>query len=403
MRYSYQENEVFLTADNLLAYRNKIWFTERDCNELYCLDLEEGYPKMVCKFDAEKEYQPRLFGGLIPLKGKLYAIPCAAEKLYEIDTAAGEVKGIALKEPQPGGYPQYMERMKFLSGHAFNDRIYLVPTTYPAIVEYDSATGEIRYYDGWIKEIEKECNKGFFRKSCMAGEKIYMPGALGNFVLEFDVETKRHRIFRVGSEKCAYSSICRKGELFWLSPRSKGPVVAWNPHTGEWREYWDFPDNYTPCLCSFSDIVCFEDCLYCTPMYGGMLIKITDAGKMQEYPLPGNREAKDLIPCIVRDEMYLFSMTENEFLIIDLQGNCRVKKLPMPKEQEKRHKKHLSETHRILTGIHEAEKSQVLYEDYQEALKEYLQFTRKKDAQEECAECGMDNGTVIYEELKRLL
>ncbi len=75
----------------------------------------------------------------------------------------------------------------------------------------------------------------------------------------------------------------------------------------------------------------------------------------------------------------------------------------MPKEQEKRHKKHLSETHRILTGIHEAEKSQVLYEDYQEALKEYLQFTRKKDAQEECAECGMDNGTVIYEELKRLL
>ncbi len=63
-------------------------------------------------------------------------------------------------------------------------------------------------------------------------------------------------------------------------------------------------------------------------MYGWHADKITDAGKMQEYPLPGNREAKDLIPCIVRDEMYLFSMTENEFLIIDLQGNCRVKNCP---------------------------------------------------------------------------
>ena len=40
MRYSYQEDEVVLTADNLLTYKNKIWFTERDCNELYCLDLE---------------------------------------------------------------------------------------------------------------------------------------------------------------------------------------------------------------------------------------------------------------------------------------------------------------------------------------------------------------------------
>jgi len=91
MRYSYQEDEVVLTADNLLTYKNKIWFTERDCNELYCLDLEQGYPKMVCKFDAEKVYQSRLFGGLIPLKEKLYAIPCAAEGMYEIDTAAGEM------------------------------------------------------------------------------------------------------------------------------------------------------------------------------------------------------------------------------------------------------------------------------------------------------------------------
>ncbi len=240
MRYSYQENEVFLTADNLLAYRNKIWFTERDCNELYCLDLEEGYPKMVCKFDAEKEYQPRLFGGLIPLKGKLYAIPCAAEKLYEIDTAAGEVKGIALKEPQPGGYPQYMERMKFLSGHAFNDRIYLVPTTYPAIVEYDSATGEIRYYDGWIKEIEKEFNKGFFRKSCMAGEKIYMP-APGEFcagVLMW--KQKRHRIFSGWSENALFVILAGRRSCFCSLPVQKGGLSRESHNRKEWREYWEF-------------------------------------------------------------------------------------------------------------------------------------------------------------------
>ncbi len=83
-----------------------------------------------------------------------------------------------------------------------------------------------------------------------------------------------------------YSSFWPEGEAVFALSRSKRAGCRVNPITGKsGGNIGSSPDNYAPCLCSFSDIVCFEDCLYCTPMYGWHADKITDAGKMQEYPL----------------------------------------------------------------------------------------------------------------------
>lgn len=57
---------------------------------------------------------------------------------------------------------------------------------------------------------------------------LYLASYLDNFVLKFDMETRKHEWIKMGNEDHTYSAITRDGENFWLPPRVKGDIVKWD-------------------------------------------------------------------------------------------------------------------------------------------------------------------------------
>lgn len=405
MKYCLQDDKYYLSSENHLFYKGKIWLSEFNCNELYCYDIESQNSILICKFADEEEYKNRLFGELLPMDEKIYAIPLSAKKMYEIDILTGNVNGIEIRQPRLKRQFQYLENVKFCSGHSYNGNIYLIGASYPAIVEYNCANGELKYYDAWVDELEQLAKqhkqRAFFRKTILIGSKIYAPSCMGNFVLEFDVETKDYQFYIVGSDKCYYSSICLAGDNFWLSPRGIGPVVKWNRQTNKWSEYWSYPKRYTPCEFSYSDIVYFGNYIYCMPMNASMLIRIDEKKECIEECVLEDIEATHLNFCVGNQILYLFSQTMGKLVLFDSEGKCDVKELVMPKEQTEYHKKHSSHLYQILSSSKLRTKDEILYESYQDALKEYFLYISKTESQQERNNLEITKGKEIYRTIMR--
>lgn len=388
MRYEVEDDEFYLTAENYVFYQNKIWFSELECNELYCYDVQSQIAGMVCKFYDEDEYRRRLFGDLIPVEEKLYLLPYSAEKMYEVDIVTGNVNGIEIDFHPKSKNPLYNEKAKFLSGHVYNDCIYLMPASYPAMIEYNRITGKISYYDEWIDEIKEINRKVFFRKTIIVKNKIYAPSCMENFVLEFDVETKQYCFYEVGDETCSYSSICKEGDWFWLSPRAEGPIVKWNIHTNQWKIYRSFPDCCTPCKFSYANILSFCGYIYCIPLCAEYIVRIGKTRDVLEAFLTDRIRSKGtetgigIAACAGDNELYFFSYLTGEIIIMYSDGSCEYKELLMPEEQKQYHKIHTSYTYQVLIGKEEKEANVLLRETYVGALKDYCRYIFLKEGKQ---------------------
>ncbi|MDE7253388.1 MAG: hypothetical protein K2O32_10665 [Acetatifactor sp.] len=340
---------------------------------MYYYDIQQQNSHLACKFHDEVEYQTRLFGDLIPVEDKLYMTPYAAGKLYEVDIATGNIRGIEIDLHPKTVKHLYNEAVKFLSGHAYKDCIYLMPVSYPAIIEYNCLTGKISYYDEWISQLEESQRGVFFRKTIMVGSKIYAPGCMGNYVLEFDVETKQYHFFEVGDKTCSYSSICQVGEWFWLSPRGRGPIVKWKVDTNQWEAYRNFPAAYVPCEFSYADIVYFGGYIYCIPLSSKVVMRIEERNNLIESFYAEKLHAQ-VNACIVNHKIYFFSRMTGEMMIVDAEGNYECRELLMPEKQKQYHQKNTSGTYRVLVKNEPQKEGDILQEDYSEALNDYLQY-----------------------------
>lgn len=403
MKYSADNRNFYLTAENYLFYRDKIWFSEIDCNELYCYDIQSEKVTLICKFSAEDEYKQRLFGTLLPLEDKLYAVPLAAKKLYEIDILSYEIKEIEIKKPKERKQFKYLEDVKFVSAHSYNRNIYLVGATYPGIIEYDSINGEMTCYDEWVNDVEllrKQNNQNaFFRKTMLVGTTIYAPSCMGNFVLEFNVVTKNHKFYKVGNDKCYFSSICSDGNFFWLAPRGLGPIIKWDCKKNSWKEIGNYPREYNPCEFSYSDIAYFNEDLYCIPMQSSVLIKIhKDSERLVNFTLD-DFETSHLSFVIADNRLFLFSQVTGTFVVINSKNIEEQKALVMPQRQNEYHMKYSSRLYQALSENKPIENNELIYEKYQDTLMQYLIYIMQLGNRGE--ECGNELiiGTKIHDEL----
>lgn len=369
--------QLGFTTENCIFYKEKLWFSEYDCNELYCYDFEKKETSMVIKFENEAEYQTRLFSSLVTCENKIYCIPFSANKIYAINLENMKLTEHELSKEFPQKYVEYTEKAKFSCGHAYEHYIYLVSSTYPAIVELDTWTGELKYYDDWVDEIEKQYvtdEIAFFRKSIMVGETLFAPSCKGNCVLEFNAKTKQYILHEVGDETCAYSSICLARDEFWLSPRAEGPVVKWNSNTSQWISFKDYPISYSPCKGSFADIFYFNNNVYLIPLMTRVMLKVDEGKGELEKCVPYDMSFRSGGACIVEDKLLVFLSEKASIAVLDKLGNIKLYDFKMPDGLTEYHRKNLSRTYQVFRGDKTKLGNEVLLENYEEALLEYVEY-----------------------------
>jgi len=222
----------YLSSENMACYEDKIWFTEWDNNKVYCYDINIKQCVCFCTISDEQSEGKRLFGALVIQGDFLFLFPFSAEKVYKIHLYTKEMESWKPKDVIERDFENYCQEAKFFSAHCFEKKIFVMPASYPAIIEYQTESGKVVYHKDWIAEIrsvyKSEDDKALFRKTIAVGAKIYAPLCRENAVLIFDMSNNCYEIHEVGDESCRYASICYDGREFWLASRKGSTVVKWD-------------------------------------------------------------------------------------------------------------------------------------------------------------------------------
>lgn len=243
-------------------------------------------------YDADGSYRYRYAGNLceyrsiyvgyylpyvVSVQEKDYACPGNAQDILLLEQ--GKVKKrINLKRylEQPGAFCAAEDCGKYLL---------LLPNRYPAVVCYDTVTGEIRYFteglDIFSDESMGERRLGGF---CVWKEYLFLASPASNYVLGLHVPTGKAQLMTTEAKNvCGCAAMIPDGEKLWLLPYEGYTITRWNPESGEMREYdcsteglsCKHPVHGYECdTAPFSFPAVTEDALYLPPNWGNRYLRL---------------------------------------------------------------------------------------------------------------------------------
>ncbi len=265
----FEDNEWVLTQGNKL-YRAK----GRDYRYRFFCDLSEY---------AFGWYYERV----LKIGGRTYVTPYSAQDILVIGSHGIE-KRIALK-PGGGLSPAFMNALKC------GRYLFLIPYKYPALVQYDTVSGSIRYHRKNLDVFRREGQGGLVigggavHKGC-----LYVASPTDGLVYVLHAETGRTAVLENGTGyRCGAAMLVSQGDFLWFLPFRGKVITRWNPETGETRDYTGFPEDFC-CINPVFGNACedtpfdypafYKDCMYLPPNYANMYLKLnTESGEISRW------------------------------------------------------------------------------------------------------------------------
>lgn len=228
-------------------------------NKLYMSDLDRYQYRYFC--DLPEDASVHHYYILPEINGKWYACPFNAQHILVIGKTGIEKK-IELKKEVDGDEIFFFPRK-------YGKYLLLLPVNYPAVVRYDTVTGEIKYFteniDGYVKE---KNNQKITGGSLVYQGNLYIASPVDNMVYKLDIESGESSIIELPIQsRCGGHVVVEYGDEIWLTPYDGQVIVRWNPETNEVREYEGFPKDFL-CRNPTDDSVCTEK-PFCTPAFYG--------------------------------------------------------------------------------------------------------------------------------------
>lgn len=275
--YRYGNSGYMVTQGNKLYYA-----PEGDYQYRYSCDL--------CGYSGGRYYLP----WVISVQGRDYVCPYNAQEILLLEQ--GRVaKRIKLERhlEQTGAFCAAVGCGKYLL---------LLPNKYPAIVRYDTLTGEIRYFKEYV-DIFSDETKGERRIGafCVWKEYLFFSSPVNNYVAALHVPSGKTQLMNTEAEAvCGCKIMIPDGEELWLLPYEGYTITRWNPESGEVREYdcrieglqCRHPVSGYECnIMPFSFPAISEETLYLPPAWGNLYLCLNkETGEINVWELP--REMK---------------------------------------------------------------------------------------------------------------
>lgn len=224
---------------------------------------------------------------------KLYACPKNAQHILVIDAEGKknrvELVQIGTKEDS------FSWAIQDESGKI----LYLTPVRYPAMVKYDTVTGEIKYFTEHLNMFLDENGMIRLGGGCWIKKKLCLLSSIDRQMYVLDTESGRTFVTELPFKSgCRYREFIIYKDEFVLLPYGdeRLSIGRWNPETNDVHEYDQFPekmqciDPVTGQKCMerpFSSGLIFGDELYLTPECANMYVKVNlVTGEMSEWKIP---------------------------------------------------------------------------------------------------------------------
>lgn len=200
----------------------------------------------------------------------------------------------------------------FRSYAVYEEYLVLIPLKYPALVRYNTDTGEVGYFEENIATTvaNNERNEKVAGGICLFKDKLYIASPTDSRVYQFDIKSGRSEIIELplNSQKgctgmCAYYKGMSIGmpvgdnpESIWMTPYKGQTILNWNPETGDLKEYTGFPESFRCIHPSYKTLTdeypvwagAYTDQeIYFLPGWGNMGVKLDlQAGTLSRWDPP---------------------------------------------------------------------------------------------------------------------
>lgn len=225
------DNSIILHAKDCVKAGDTFYFISSKMNLIFSANMTTDEVAIV-DILPEKTGLCEDFSGAISAyqNNKLVITPNKSDTIWIYDLQSKEWQGIHRKNLAhvgSGGMLQIIEN---------GDNYYFVGSSYPAIINLNFATMELKYIMEPFedkKSMIPQPKDAFFRSHhARVGDFLYLASCLDNTVLRYNLSTNEYRWMSVGNSENKYSGIVYDGEKFWLAPRSNGKIVKWDGNLG---------------------------------------------------------------------------------------------------------------------------------------------------------------------------
>lgn len=275
-----------LKSYSLCDTKDYFYFISQGINALFRMDKTTKEVKFLGSFpDTMANIHGFLYNAAALCGEKLYFAPCTSNEIGVFDLNTEQFEKIPFRNPLQHKKTASDLYAKFAAVSTCKKWVYFVGSYYPAILRYDTVTGEINYFDDWLEPLTKLLHKENFPylSSCsVAGSVLLAASANANAVVEFDMESCVSTVHEVGSKENFYSGICFDGNSYWLAPYHGGAVVKWDPRTLAWTEYDGYPPDILLKQFSFAHIGYAAGYVWLLPANANMALKINVSSGVME-------------------------------------------------------------------------------------------------------------------------
>lgn len=313
MRLSF---EAIVSIDENSAIASAMEF-----NGLFEVNLDSGECSFLRLFPDEKYNKQRMFAKALKFQNKVIFIPASADKLAVYDLVGKEIFYINVISEDSVGKNSFNKNYKFTEGIIKEDILYLIPSTYFAIVWVDLKTWN-------VSEMKIETDEKFmFRKGmCEVENSIFIPSTINNIVLEFNYQTLKAQIYNVGKNNAGCWSICNCNGMFYLAPKENGGILCWDKQKDYVMELNEYPAHFEGNDFLFNKIYGNDELLYLVPVYANMFLRVnTNDYEIQELNLVDMSDTKCIAFLSEENEYYLLKKENKdgsfEFLILNTMNN----------------------------------------------------------------------------------
>ena len=227
-------------------------------------EVEEAY-----EITGEKRTGQMLYRDIVNYNQHLYLIPHHGEEIAVFDLKTKTFEKIS---------PRVSGRGKFIKGHLYRGRIYMVPFSASCLVELDCESGHVTCHGKIVEKMKKlQRREGPFclNGSMLAGNELLMAMAGSNHVAVMNLDTGAFQAYEVGEETDNYCCMAGRKETYILGSNEGRKLTYWNRKTGETEERTGYPNGWEGETECFYEMICMDNLVYVFPWKGNMILRIS--------------------------------------------------------------------------------------------------------------------------------
>lgn len=219
-----------LEFENLCDTGDYFWFTPANLNALFRMNKITFKTEYMGMFPGEEISGYRLYRSIVELNGKLYFVPLTAHSIAVYDIEDNSFSAIKIRDLRSHLELTGKYRYIFHDAIKYEKYIFFIPYWYPAIVRYDTETGEVAYFDDWVNKLpisNTDSGLGYFCEASFHDKKLILPCFNSGAVVELDMEQLSSTVYFSDSVIGNYRSLCYDGNNYWMCTHT-GNIVKWD-------------------------------------------------------------------------------------------------------------------------------------------------------------------------------